>query len=478
MSRTALIKTTTASQQDCAKFSTISSIAITAETPTGTDTRFAVKIADGNWQKYDTSAKAWADLTTQDITGASLMSEGNTKAELEALTNTALDSMAGKVVNFAVALSMEDSAEEAPTISGIEIDGKSGATVTTETIESTVFDLSDTGDAVEILSIDVEKTEENGGSITVYASTQDSGGSWTDYREYSSLVTSPATTAKAIKFKAVMTVKTPGTSVATLDSVTIKHRTDNVAVFSEGTGVCVSKTYDFRNTISRAHLMAKHPIVQDTEIKAYIALRKPPTYVEGEVLGTGTGESQTVTLAHTDALASHGFALYFDDEKQTADKYSYSPTDGKVTFTADAGVSVTVDYIYGWSAENWVAMKHDTQYPDKNDNNLVDDQYDYEAGDGDPTGSTGAIKVELTQATGKVKSEELGTGTGELQAFKLAHHAKSETIVVTPSTATWKFKENTDVLLVTAPKGEAVSVAYSWAARTNYLESLACIFNE
>ena len=123
-------------------------------------------------------------------------------------------------------------------------------------------------------------------------------------------------------------------------------------------------------------------------------------------------------------------------------------------------------------------MKHDTEYPDKNDNNLVDDQFDYVAGDGDPTGSVGTIKVLLEQKTGTVKNEALGIGTGTKQSFKLAHHAKAETIKVKPDSATWTFKDITDVLTVTAPINEPVTVSYDWAARTNYLESISCIFNE
>jgi hypothetical protein len=201
--------------------------------------------------------------------------------------------------------------------------------------------------------------------------------------------------------------------------------------------------------------------------------------VTGEVLGTGDGAQHTVKLAHTDNLASHGFLLYFDGNVQSAATYSYSPTDGQVTYTAPKGETVTTDYIYGWSAETFVPMTHDTQYPDKNDNSLVDDQYDYVATkDTDPKGSVGAVKVSLKQNTGTEKNVALGTATGEQQSFKLAHHAKPETIVVTPETAVWKYKDNTDVLLVAGSKGDSLTVSYDWAARTNYLESLACIFNE
>jgi len=478
MSRTALVKTNTATAIDLENYSTVTGLSIASEEPTGTAARFVLSLDNGNWQAYDTTNTTWADVATQTLTADSVLTEGNTKAELLALTATQLDRFAGHVVNIAVAMSKSDTTNNIPSITSIKFNGQSNDMLTKKTVEGPEISLTDLNADVEIMDIHVDKEEVAGGTVTVLAATKDKDGNWADYVDYTDLLTSPATMAKAIKFKAVLTSPTPGTSSATIRSVTIKHRTDNVAVFSEGVGVCLTKTYNFINPISRAHLMVKHPLVPDTEITAQIALRESPNTVTGEVLGTGTGAVQTATLAHTENLASHNFALYFDGVQQSAANYSYSPTDGQVTFTAAAGVSVTADYIYGWTDEVFVDMTHDTEYPDKDDNNLVDDQFDYVAGENDPRGSVGTVRVTLTQKTGTVTGEVLGTGTGVQQGFKLAHHAKAETITVLPAEATWKFKDNTDVLLVTAPQGAAISVSYDWAARTNYLESIACIFNE
>lgn len=478
MSRTALIQTTTANAKDLSNFSTVSSIAIVASEPTNTKLTYVFKVGDGNWQKYDTSSKAWTDVATQSLTPDSVVSEGNTTAEVTALGSTALAPFAGKVINVAVGMEMENTASDAPSLTGLTINGLTGATVTTKSIDSNAITLTDMGAAVDILSIEVKKTEEQGGTAQVLASIND-GTTWSEYKDYSTYVTSPATKATAIKFRAVLTAPNIGKSVAKVDSVSINHRTDGVAVFSEGTGVCITKTYNFVNNINRAHLILKHPVVQDTEFSAEISLRKPTTNVAGEVLGTGDGTAHTYTLKHTDGLASHGFALYFDGVQQAASKYSYSPNDGQVTCTADAGVAITADYIYGWTAEQFQAMTHDTVYPDKDDNTLVDDQFDYIATkDSDLRGPIGCVRVNITQNTGSVNDAALGTGTGEMQSYKLEHHAKVETISVKPASAEWKYLDATDVLQVTAAKDEAVSVSYDWAARPNYIEDLSCFFNE
>lgn len=466
-----LIVTTVASEADSSTFPKISGIEIAADEPANTATKYVFKIND-TWMHY--AGSAWSDVATQDITASSVMTEGNTKEEVNAVPASAFTAWQGKKVNVAVALQTTDMNVQ-PSITAIKIKGESGAQQLTDTVNHTAINLADTD--VEILDITVDSSVVGAGAVDVQASVCQNG-SWSEYKSYKNYVTNPATTASAIKFRSVLSVKTPGTDRATIKAISIKHRTDNIAVFSEGTGVCVTQTHNFVNNIGRAHLMVKHPIVADTEIKAYVSLRKQPSYVYGEVIGTGDGQKHTVKLAHTEGLASHGFALYFDGVAQAASTYSFSPSDGQVTYTAPEGEPVTVDYIHGWSKEEWVEMKHDTQYPDKNDNNSVDDQFDYLAGEGDPTGSVGAVKVALTQNTGTVKNAELGIGTGEQQSFKLPHHAKAETIVVSPAEATWKWRDNTDVLLISAPKGEPITVSYSWAARTNYLESIACVFNE
>lgn len=466
-----LIVTTVASEADSSTFPKISGIEIAADEPANTATKYVFKIND-TWMHY--AGSAWSDVATQDITASSVMTEGNTKEEVNAVPASAFTAWQGKKVNVAVALQTTDMNVQ-PSITAIKIKGESGAQQLTDTVNHTAINLADTD--VEILDITVDSSVVGAGAVDVQASVCQNG-SWSEYKSYKNYVTNPATTASAIKFRSVLSVKTPGTDRATIKAISIKHRTDNIAVFSEGTGVCVTQTHNFVNNIGRAHLMVKHPIVADTEIKAYVSLRKQPSYVYGEVIGTGDGQRHTVKLAHTDELASHGFALYFDGVAQAASTYSFSPSDGQVTYTAPEGEPVTVDYIHGWSKEEWVEMKHDTQYPDKNDNNSVDDQFDYLAGEGDPTGSVGAVKVALTQNTGTIKNAELGIGTGEQQSFKLPHHAKAETIVVSPAEATWKWRDNTDVLLISAPKGEPITVSYSWAARTNYLESIACVFNE
>jgi len=474
MSKQALMTTTDANHIDTSDMPTLTGFAVVETCPSGTSTRYVVKAGDGNWQKY--SGSAWADVATQSLTPASVMSEGNTAAELNAIAASGMTGFAGKIIDVAAALQTDS--DTLPTITSFSVKGESGSSVTTKTTDTMAYDTtSDDGEPSDIISITVDKTELDGGTAQVLASIKDAEGNWSEYKDISSYITSPATKAAAIKFRVIQSVTSIGKSTSAVSTITVRHGSSSFTALAEGTCTCISKTYDFKNTMSRAHLMVEHPIVKDTEIKAYVALRSKPNYVTSEVLGVGNGKSQTFTLAHTDAIASHGFVLYFDDTEVKPEKYSFSPTDGHVTCTADENVAITCDYIYGWSSEVWTPMTHDKEFYETQ-TGLVNDQFDYNAGENDPMGSTGAVRVDITQLEGKEKDVALGTGTGKLQVFTLPHHAKGETIKVTPADATWRFKDSSDKLLVTAKEGEAISISYEWTARTNYLESMVCIFNE
>jgi hypothetical protein len=472
-----LLITTTANRADVSDFPTLTGFAVDETTPDGTSTRYLIKTNDesATWQKYDTSSSAWTDAATQEITPASVMTEGMSKTELEAVPSSAMTGFVGKQIDVAAA--MQTTNDNTPTITSVTVKGESGATVKSDVVDYPSITLND-HNAVDILDITVTKKEVGGGKVKVSASIQGADGNWGKYQDYTTYLGETTTQAKAIKFRAEFSVLTIGTDVATLTSIEVRSRTDNVAVFTEGTSVCITKTYDFGNVMARAHLVVKHHTVPDTKITAQIALRNPPTVVKGELLGTGDATQHTVKLANLTKLASHGFHLYFDGEEQKRDTYSYSPTDGQVTYTAQTGATVTVDYIYDWEPEKWVDMTYDNSYFDRKDDTLISEQFDYEAKGDSPTGSVGTVRVTMIQLEGKETDVTLGTGTGKAVSYKLAHHARVGKIQVSPANAKWQYKENTDYLTVTAAEGAEVKVTYEWVARPLALDSLIAVFDE
>ena len=472
-----LLTTTASNRLNLAGIPTLLNFKISESVPSGTATRYLVKRNDSNWQKYDTAKKKWVNAATQALTPASVMSQGNTAAEINAVPASALTPFVAKTMD--VAAGMQTTTGTLPTIQSFTVNGQSGSSLYSETKDYPSIELSKK-QPVEILDIKVNKKTTGRGTVSVAAAIQDSAGNWSSYQDYTAYIGKNVTQAKAIKFRATFTVVNVGQDSTTLDSIEVTSRSDNTYVFTEGTSTCVTKTYDFGNVMTRAHLTVKHEKVQDTEISAQITLRNPPTNVKKELLGTGDGKQHTVKLKNTNKLASHDFALYFDGVKQKQGVYSYSPTDGQVTYTAGSGVTVTADYTYNWETENFVDMTLDGTYPDRTNKEIVTDQFSYDANTSDrlPTGSVVTVRVLMKQNKGHLDNVALGKGTGQPISYKLAHHASVGKIKVLPATATWKYKENTNYLTVTAPAGEDVTVSYDWVANPLALDSLVCVFDE
>ena len=461
--RKALIEATLASLHDCTQMKSVTGVDIDANVPAGGSAAFAVKVGNGKWRKF--ADGAWADLTTQKLTADSLLAEGNTQEEIEALGKAELTPFVGMNVYFAVALA---SGDESPSIKSITVNGISAAIAYKESIESDVYKLSP--DSVAIVGLDADKAERNGGTVDVYA-TFFNNGEWSEYKNIEHI---GAVRGKAVKFKSNLVVTKIGTSTARLTSVQASHHADTVTEFSEGTCECVTIPFNFVNDISEAHLIVKHGNAKDNLIKAYIAFHRGAHYVQGERIATGAGRIQIADLAHTENLAGYGFKLYFDGEEQDPSVYWFSPQDGQVTFNAPAESKVTCDYIYGWSVEDWHEMGSDIVVPDKDDPTLVSAHFDYAGGE---SGTAGEVKVELIQQNG-TETEALGIANGDMTGYTLSHKAKPHTISVTPSNAEWTYNESTNILAVRATEGSTLSVTYDWYAGTNFIESLACVFNQ
>ena len=480
MLKTGLMKTTVVSRADSSQLTTATGFAITASEPTGTALRFLTKTGS-TWKKYDATKGDWVDATNQALTSTSVLSEGNKISELLAVPSAKMTAFINTNVDWAIGFSMDETATIPPSTDPPQVVGKTGSEVHEKTFPSDSITLSDTNEAVEILSVKVNKTELSGGTVTVNASIRGENGSWSGWQEINSYITTPATKAKAIKLQTIVYAATIGTSEANLATVEIKHRTDNVAVFAEGNGYCVTKTLTLTREMSRAHLMVKRPVVPDTEIKAYISLRAKPVEVSQEVLGVGDGQQHTYVLKNTNKIAGHTFKLYFGDAQQKTG-FAFSSTDGKVTCTPPAGQSAVADYSYNWEKETFIPMTYDAQYEDTLNTDLVNDQFNYVATAGtDTKGAVTSIKMELVQGKGDVKDEAVGTGNGYLQSFILVHKAKAETLVVKAdgeAVTTFTYKEATKTLFVTTASGKKITADYSWVADPIYIDNFTSIWNE
>lgn len=235
--RTGYMKTTNVNQADTTAWATVTGFDISTTEPTGTAARYLIKPDGGSWMKYNSTSGTFEAAATQTPTAESVLSEGNTKAELLAIASAEkMATFAGKKADIFVGVSADDTATEMPTFTYFDFIGTTGTTVLESTVTSDAIKLTNTGKAVDILDIKTVTTATANAAATVNASIMSENGEWSEWKEYTKYVTSPATKAVSIKLQGKLSVDTVGTAEASILSATIKHRTEDIAVFTEGTG--------------------------------------------------------------------------------------------------------------------------------------------------------------------------------------------------------------------------------------------------
>ncbi len=470
-----LIKTTSVTKVSTADWLAVTGITVTATIPAGASLKMSIRTAEGEWKAWGGSA--WASLSTQTLTADSLLSEGNTKAEIEALDSAALAWLVDKEIEIALALSTGDTADS-PQVESIVISGATAEDQYAKVVESLPLMLSGNGEPVEILRIDSLKSVTANGTVTLECSLMESGGTWS---EFGALSEAQGKFAVAIKLRATLAVTViGGADSATITSVKLTHRIDNVAVFGEGTGQIVTRTYEFLHEMGKCHLMCKRPIVKDASLRAYVALRSNPIQVTNELLGVGTGAPATYTVAHPEGLAPHTMGIRVNGEFTGV--YSLNSATGMITLTAPEGAEVRGDYQYNWELEEWIPMVKDAEYPDTQSPLIVNDQFNYSAGADGDRGSISAVKIELEQGKGTVTGEELGIATGAPQAFTLAHRPRPHTIVAKGGgspleSSAYYWHDEGRLLWVTAPNGTALTADYQWLGLPPSVRSVAAVWN-
>lgn len=291
------------------------------------------------------------------------------------------------------------------------------------------------------------------------------------------------TTSETVKIKEIkisgsskrIILTSPVANSFTLENAVLKRSTATISEgYVEGDGVYfVTVPIKLSHDVSRIHMGVKHQNLKDIEINAEVALQAAK-FVEGAILGVGDGTEQTITLENTSGVNFYGFKLYFNGVAQ--ENFSFNHKTGEVTFTAASGVIVTADYFYNWGEENFVAMTKTATYPDKNNPARATTQFTFrDTGDG---GNIATIKISLKVLSGEENNLTIGAGTGRAQAFKLEHNAIPATISVSPTSATKRYDENLNVLVVTANAGEMITVSYAWRGESFKIDSLAAFFNE
>lgn len=416
--------------------------------PANTSRKVAFKV-DDVWNKINTSG-ALVPLPTQEITSDSVIKEGNTVSELEALTT--VTGMAGKLVYPAIALYASKEAEVMPTF-GMTVKAEIDVTVNvysyiTYSQEYTI------SDDVPIVSVVTETETSGNGAVDITARIKSSG-EWSEYMPLNSVQMKKAS---AIQLKAVYTVQsTDGTDSAKINGVIIKYNTSG-AITSNSTTDIVTVTEKFVNDLKYVHAYVKHKELNDAKIKVYCSLRKTPQKRTMYQFGNGTGALKTFTLL--DSGINQDTLLVYADGKLVYD-YGYNTETSEITITADKDAALSATYEYGWEHSEWVEMEQGVSQI--NDSGAFTTEYSYTipAHEGELTVT--AIKYELLRPEGKVTDDVIGIGTGKRQIIQLPHYARKETI---SCNGKWSYDYDSKRLTVIAPEGDNIVISYDWIAES------------
>ena len=431
----------------------VTKINITGSEPADTKRRFAFKIGD-NYVKLTTGGGV-SNLATQAVTADSVLSEGNTAAELTALTS--IPAFVGKMVYPVAALYAPKSALVMPSF-GMSVVGGVNTAKYTYTDYSQEYHLSDS--EVFIVSVNAQTNVTGNGRVDVAVRLKQDG-NWGDYIAIADAAMKRATD---IQVRAIYSVGVvDGADSAKVENVTITY-TAGTAITNGVTTEIVTTTQQFSNNLTYVYALAKHRELMDAKIKAFVSLRDKPGNVSMKHVGYGTGERNTYQLAES-GINQSSLAVYVDGS--LTDDYSYNTETSQLTITAEKDSVITASYEYGWGASDWMEMEFDeTQVNDSGD---YTSRYTYEVPASEAEKTVTAVKFQLLRPEGKVENENIGTGTGKRQIIQLEHYAKKETIVCTGS---WSYDYDNRLLTVIAGEGEAINISYDYIAESPQLYSV------
>lgn len=443
---------------DCSTAKSFPAFTVTKTIPDGTDARIAFLI-DSTVYKLTNSTTLTA-LTTQSYTADSILEEGNTVAEIEALTD--ISAFVGKKVTPIIALTVPSDATAMPKVN-LKLRGIANTAQNTNTETSPEYTLAT--DPVTIIDAKSSITVADGGSVVVTASLYD-GTTWGSYVELSAI---KGQKASKVKFQATYTVTQIGTGSAALASVAVTYNNSNSSVSGLAADI-ITSTRNLGMDVCYIRTTITHEQLKDASIKAYVSFRDAAKVRDHYSLGTGTGEKLVIALPDT-GVDPNTLHIYAGSTEISS--FDYNLKLNNVTVTAAKDVRIYGSYSYGFGAEKWLEMTAGSTEKYQLDDSLYSTNFIYALDDDVTAKQVAAVKYELNRLPGTA-TESLGTATGTEQVFVLTHDAQADTIAVPGASF---YVNDSGLLVLTAPKGTELKATYSYTGNTTVAKGYAIAWN-
>ena len=428
--------------------------------------RFAFSI-DENWYRLSSDASL-VSLTEQDASTECVLEEGNSAAQLHALSS--IPAFAGKKIGVAIALQAPIEGE-APTVS-LAIKCKNTDDTPEKEFLSQAYAFEHES---EVLDIVTDMIVSDGGKIDLKAKLTKQDGSETEWIKLSDC---KGQMAKGIMYRAVLTAETIGVSKSQLNSVLVKYGNANEKT-GNGVANIVSITRNWNIPIASVRMTVRHSSLIDSKLSGAVAFRTTPAWISGEEIGIGTGELVSYPLTHSNGIHQDTVRLYFDGKRQYSG-FEVNAESGRIHCAAPLGERVTADYEYGWNTEIWQEMIPSGTRRDANYDNT---EFRFNRPNKQDEMSVCAVKIVMETQRGSSEGEAIGIGTGEAKSYKIQHAAQPDSIMVfvdgaPVSSAIWCLSDDSRNIKIAAPKKSNITIDYLWTSEVTEVYQFAAIFAE
>lgn len=450
--------------------SRVTAVNVTGTQPSGCTRHFAFCV-NNQWGRL-TSSGTFQAFATQSTTYDNISANGNTPADLAALTN--IPALAGKSFGVAFALSSNDPVNLGVPSAAMSFTAVTDSQVLTTEETSPVFAL---GTDSQIISLNAETESYSGGSVQVLAQITRPDGSLSDW---ASLDYFTGQKASRVQFKGTYRAQTVGTSSAHIKNASVLYSDGKSILSGSSDGELITITQDWYMPVKSCRLTVKHAPLETAEMSAFIALRKSPVQVKNETLGTGSGAKKIYQLKYTDGLKYDSLKLYFDNVQVFSD-YEFNCEIGRITCEAPEGVIVSCSYEYGWDEEVWEHMALSSRL---SFDGYDQSEYRYTKPESDDENkSVCALKMVMNINSGHIDAERLGIANGRTQSFRLARRIKDGRVTLTANgvnipAKNWSLLEDPQHVAVTATYGQTIRANYDWISETPAVYEFYAVYAE
>lgn len=447
---------------------------VPASLPASVNCKIAFKTTESNsnWFKLDSSGQA-VTLETQEISEESILSEGNSIAELSAITNA--PALANKQIRYAIAMTCSDPDNMHPCAKLDFTCGKATQQLT-NTFDAATYQYEK---PIVITSITADSETSGNATLQIQAQWLDTDtGELTQWQNSSSAV---GAITSQISFRATATVPTTdGSAASILNSLVMQYNFTDSLGSGSGTNEIYSVIKDWRRDLRHCRINVKHAPLDKSSILAYVAFRPKIYKVTGEIIGTGTGAKTVYALDNPNGIRLESVKVYINGVL-TYGTFDVNCETGSVILEAASGSVITCDYEYGWEAETWQEAEiQSTESFDGYD--LSTYAITLPENNSGVDNSMAEIKLVLQTLQGSTDREPVGTGTGRMATYQLSNPVTDGLQVysngILLNATNYSLGSDPRYISIAAANGAELRVSYNWISPAPVVYEFSGIFSE